>query len=290
MSKRPHATLPVREKLRTGDGGRMGHVERRWVVGRAVAVASLVVVLASCSQGPRPPPPAAFPTAAASAAPTGHRSSCTQVGQTITVAENVYGGEVVSVARLDGGIDVVIVDQVEPCLHVGFNSRWENDGTVLGACPARQQDRVTSKDGSRTYLVRQFKGADKLSHVALGYVRYEWTPPIPGAVREMHATDVWEQLPSSDPQENNGASEPTIATFGDTGFFVAWVEDDTVLGVPLTDGARPSTAPINLAPDEDTDIGPPSVAFSRSGRGLVAFTASTPSGVHAFATPITCAP
>jgi hypothetical protein len=246
------------------------------------AVAGLGITCAACA------PATTSPVAGGATGPGAKPVGCTVAGPTLTVAENVYGGEVVAIARPDGGFDVVVVDQIEPCLHVGFSKHLENDGTVLGPCPRHESPRVTSKDGSQTYLVRQFKGDDKLSHIALGYVRYEWTTPLPGVPREVHATDVWQQLPSVTPNESNGESSPTIATYGETGFFVAWVADETVLGFALTASARPAMAPIDLAPQDTGDIGPPSVAFTHSGHGLVAFTASTPDGVHAFATPVTC--
>ncbi len=221
--------------------------------------------------------------------PNGKPISCAVSGPTMTVAENVYGNEVAAVARPDGGIDVVVVDQIEPCLHVGFSQSWEHDGTVLGKCVQREKPRATSRDGSQTYLVRQFKGDDKLSHVALGYVRYEWTPPLEGVAREVHPSDVWQQLPNWDHDESNGESAPSIATFGDVGFFAVWIENDSVYGVPLGASATLAMTPLDLASDEITDLGPPSVAFGRNGRGLVAFTGTVGEGVHAYATPITCA-
>ncbi len=221
--------------------------------------------------------------------PNGKPISCSVAGPTITVAENVYGNEVAAVARADGGIDVVVIDQVEPCLHVGFNASWEHDGTVLGKCVQHEKPRATSRDGSQTYLVRQFKGDDKLSHVALGYVRYEWTPPLEGVAREVHPTDVWQPLPNWDHDESNGESAPSIATFGDVGFFAVWIENDSVYGVPLGASASLAMTPLDLAPDDITDLGPPSVTFSRNGRGLVAFTGTMGEGVHAYATPILCA-
>jgi len=255
---------------------------------RIVAFASLGVALASAACMPPPPPPAK----AVAVGPNGQPITCAPAGPTITVAENVYGGEVVTVVRPDFGFDVVVVDQVEPCLHVGFNAHWERDGTVLGKCPHHEPTRVTSRDGSQTFMVRQFKGADKLSHVAVGYVRYDWEEPAPGLPRAAHPTDVWLQLPNThadDPgAESNGEVAPTVATFGQLGFFAAWIEDDTVLGVPLGASARPAAAPLDLAPQEVTDLGPPSIGFTPGGHGLVAFTGTTPEGVHAFATPVAC--
>ena len=62
-----------------------------------------------------------------------------------------------------------------------------------------------------------------------------------------------------------------------------------MFGAPLEANATLAMTPIDLATDEITDIGPPSIAFSRNGRGLVAFTGTVGEGVHAYATPVTCA-
>ncbi len=250
-----------------------------------LGLAGLAVACAACLRAPPPRTSVVL-------GPGGRTMTCSVSGPTLTVVENVYGSEVAAVTRPDGGFDVVVVDQVEPCLHVGYSRTWERVGTVLGKCVQREPPRATSNDGSQTYMVRQFKGGDKLSHIAVGYVRYDWAEPVPGIPRETHPVDVWLQMPNTDlhdpGSESNGESAPTLAAFGAAGFFAAWLENDTVLGVPLGASARPAATPLDLAPEAVTDLGPPSVAFTWGGRGLVAFTGSTDGGVHAFATPVTC--
>lgn len=215
--------------------------------------------------------------------------SCRVVGPTRIVAKDVYAGDAVASVTLDGGLEVVLVDRVEPCLHVGFRLGSESAGGVLGACPERARGRATSRDGVTTYLARQ-RSDDGRSHVDLGYMTYDWASARFGASHEASPEEVWHRLFAPSAARPDGESAPALAAFGDDGIFLAWVERGTVRGAPLAGGAEPATMPLDLARGDlgIAAIGKPSVAFSQSGAGLVAFTAATRTGVHALATPIAC--
>lgn len=227
--------------------------------------------------------------APATAEVPGH--TCRVEGPPEIVAENVYGTDVVAQIGSDGRIEVVADDQVAPCLHVGIapdRSGWEREGTVLGACPQTERDRVSSEDGSVTYLARELRGNDGLSHVALGYVSYDWPRSMFGIAHEARRENTWHWLCAPDADACTGESAPAIAPIQGTSFFVAWLEGDAVRGAALGAGARPTQEPIDISSAELHEIGRPSVAFAQDGHGLVAFTASTPTGVHALATRVTC--
>jgi hypothetical protein len=252
---------------------------------RPLAALLVLLVCPSCARGVGP-----RPAEAADVESPGPRYSCRVAGETRVVAENVYGGEAVASARAGGGLEVVLVDQVEPCLHIGLDRDWVFDGTTLGPCPAGEPSRqTTSRSGVETYLTQQFRGTDGLPHVALGYVQYDWpTKDAFGAVFPARTEDVWHRLFEEGAGPVAGERMPALATFGSDGFFLAWVEDDVVRGVPLTDGAHPATPALDLSPLDVDEIGRPSVAFRPGGKGLVTFLATTPTGRHALATPLEC--
>jgi len=218
--------------------------------------------------------------------------SCRVAGPTRVVERNVFGAS--AIVQLDprGDLEVVLVDEVAPCLHVGFATDGTRQGTVLGECPALPpRGRATARAGDDVVQARQTHDADAVEHIDVGYLTYDWPHAHFGIAYEGRPQLIEHRLVSPPGGPGGGEMSPALAALGEEegdGFVLAWVEGGTVRAQPLFHGAEAAGPPVDIVLDHASDIGRPSVAFADNGTGLVAFTASTPTGHHAFAVPIAC--
>ncbi len=216
--------------------------------------------------------------------------NCRIAGSPRIAATNVYSGEPVVQTRRGGfGFDVVVADQVEPCLTIGIAADGEPLGTVLGECPRPlPPDTAYARSSVETYQARVEWQPSGEPRIVLGVVTYDWAHASFGIARGGQPRLVEHAFPIPPGGQGGGAIGPALAAFADDGFLLVWVEGDQVRAQPLWHWAEPTAAPISIAPQDVTDIGRPSVAFD-GGDGLVAFSAQTPSGHHVITTPIECA-
>jgi hypothetical protein len=214
--------------------------------------------------------------------------SCRVAGAPAIVASDVYTGDVQVLTRAEGGYDVVVLDDVTPCLRVGIGAHGEKLGTVLGECPAPPTPgRASATNGIETYLVRETVD-DSGTYLALGVVTYDWPHAFAGTAREglRRVVEHRFEVPPGGP--GGGAADPALAPFGADHFLLAWTEGDTVRAQPIAGWAEPAGPAITLSPPDLTEIGRPSVAFATPSEGLVAFAASTPTGFHILSVPLVC--
>lgn len=261
------------------------------IMGLAVVAGGFATLVCGCARPAVRPPAAAAAVAPAPVTPGfTPPPNCRVAGAPRIAATNVYGGEPVVQTRRGGfGFDVVVSDQVEPCLTIGMASDGEPLGTVLGECPQTPPPgRAYAKSPVETYQARVEWLASGEPRIVLGVVTYDWARAAFGVAREGQARLVEHAFPLPPGGPGGGAIDPALASFADDGFLLVWVEGDQVRAQPLWHWAEPTSPPLSIAPEDVTDIGRPSVAFDGSD-GLVAFSAQTPSGHHVIATPIACA-
>ena len=241
----------------------------------------------------------AFPACATAAAATPQVGfaveaggiTCRISGPTRVVERNVYGGNAVAQVRPGGDLEVVLMDEVEPCIHVAYARDGSRDGTGLGDCPAPlPRGRATARTDTEIVQARQTRDANAVRHIMVGFVTYDSPRANFGIAHEGRAQLVEHRLVPPPGGPGGGEMAPALAPLGaeGTGFVLAWVEGDTVRAQPLANGAEPAGPPVEIALAEASEIGRPSVAFAYDGSGLVAFTATTPAGHDAFAVPIVC--
>lgn len=205
------------------------------------------------------------------------------------MASNVFTGNAQVRARDGGGYDVLVLDDVEPCLSVGIGSDGERLGTVLADCPTPMTPgRATATNGVETYLVRQTRDHSGTSHLVLGVVTYDLPHPLFGIANEGRSSVVEHpfEVPPGGP--GGGAAEPALAPFGPDRFLLAWTEGGTIRAQPIWRWAEPAGSPVVIAAEDIADVGRPSIAFANANEALVAFAASTPTGFHILAVPVVC--
>jgi hypothetical protein len=236
------------------------------------------------------PAPAAAPAVSPTTPGVARAPTCRIAGAPRIAATNIYGGEPVVQTRRGGfGFDVVVADQVEPCLTIGVASDGQPLGTVLGECAqSMPPGSAFARSPVETYKARVEYKASGEPQIVLGVVTYDWAHAQFGIAHEGQPHLVEHAFPVPPGGQGGGAADPALASFADDGFLLVWVEGDEVRAQPLWHWAEATAAPLRIALENTTDIGRPSVAFDGSD-GLVAFSAQTPSGHHVIATPIVCA-
>jgi hypothetical protein len=236
------------------------------------------------------PAPAAAPAVSPATSGVARAPSCRVAGEPRIAATNIYGGEPVVQTRRGGfGFDVVVADQVEPCLTIGVAPDGQPLGTVLGECAqSMPPGRALARSSVETYKARVEYKASGEPQIVLGVVTYDWAHAQFGIAHEGQPQLVEHAFPIPPGGQGGGAAEPALASFADDGFLLVWVEGDEVRAQPLWHWAEATAAPLRITMENATDIGRPSVAFDGAD-GLVAFSAQTPSGHHVIATPIVCA-
>jgi len=233
-------------------------------------------------------PPEAPPRASTDS-PEESTAYCERAGKPVTLARNVYEGNLHAEAHvLGGGFTVAVLDGVDACLSAMVSASGELEGTVLAECPAPPspgKTRASSRE--TTYLARQVWDADGSPRLSLGFVSYEAPHAFFGMARAGQPRMVEHTL-RAPPGAAGGESDPALATYHGDRFALAWVQGDTVRVQPVGGYATLLGAPLDVSVPGTSSPGAPALVFNDEGDGVVAFAAQTDEGYNVLATPIHC--